>query len=202
MLTDNINLKSNEEADNRMNGKPASQPTLKVVGGASEYQKREIPSDDNKRLYRDALGKFATGVTVITARTEHGPVGMTANSFASVSLDPALVLWSVAKTSGRYQVFKNAQHFAIHVLRENQSELALDFAKNADAFSNCEWRDNEYGVPLLRHSLARFECALETTHDGGDHTIIIGRVIGFSKQEGNSLVFASGGFGAFSAIEK
>ena len=201
MLLDKSTPKSTEEAEIRMDAKAASQPALKLVTGKDNFQKREIPSDDNKRLYRDALGKFATGVTVITTRTAEGPVGMTVNSFASVSLDPALVLWSVAKSSGRYEVYRKARHFAIHVLREDQAELALDFAKNADAFDNCEWRDNEFGVPLLRHSLARFECVQEATHEGGDHTIIIGRVIGFSKQDGKSLVFASGSFGAFSGTK-
>lgn len=201
MLVEKHETKSTDEAEIPMSGKTAPQPALTLVAGTSEYQKREVPSADNKRLYRDALGKFATGVTVVTARTKQGPVGMTANSFASVSLEPPLVLWSVDKSSGRYEIFRDAKHFAIHILREDQSELALDFAKNADAFSNCEWRDNEHGVPLLRHSLTRFECSLETTYDGGDHTIIIGRVTGFSKQDGNSLVFASGKFGAFSEIK-
>jgi flavin reductase (DIM6/NTAB) family NADH-FMN oxidoreductase RutF len=201
MLVAKREMKQSDETDILMNGNTAPHPALTLAEGTGEYQKREVPSLENKRLYRDALGKFATGVTVVTARTDKGPVGMTANSFASVSLDPALVLWSVDKSSGRYEVFRDAKHFAIHILREDQSELALDFAKNADAFSNCEWRDNEHGVPLLRHSLTRFECDLETTHDGGDHTIIIGRVTGFSKQDGNSLIFASGKFGAFSAVK-
>ena len=201
MLLDKSTPKSTDEADIRMSGKTASQPTLKPVPEKGQFQKREIPSDDNRRLFRDALGKFATGVTVITTRTAEGPVGMTVNSFASVSLDPALVLWSVAKSSGRYEVYRHAKYYAIHVLREDQTELALDFARNADAFDNCEWRDNEHGVPLLRHSLARFECVQEATHEGGDHTIIVGKVIGFSKQDGKSLVFASGSFGAFSGAK-
>lgn len=155
------------------------------------------PTGETERAYRDALGRFGTGVTLITASTEQGPIGMTANSFASVSLDPALVLWSVAKRSGRYEAFKNASHFAIHILAENQFDLAMTFAKNADAFEENEWEFNKGQIPLAKKALARFECETQVVHDGGDHSIMIGRVQRFSQRQGMPLLFTAGRFGTF-----
>lgn len=155
------------------------------------------PRKDNQREFRNALGQFGTGVTIVTATTKNGPIGMTVNSFASVSLDPALVLWSVSKSSGRYNAFKNAKHFAIHVLREGQGDLALSFAKDLKVFDNCEWRYSECNVPIISNTLARFECLRKTTHNGGDHRIIIGEVERFSQREGKPLIFADGKFGKF-----
>ncbi|MFK7902273.1 MAG: flavin reductase family protein [Nitratireductor sp.] len=155
------------------------------------------PVIENQRQFRNALGQFATGVTIITANTENGPVGMTVNSFASVSLDPALILWSVSKTSGRYEIFKNAKNFATHVLHEDQAELALAFAKNPKVFDDCDWRYGDNNVPIISNTLARFECVQEATHEGGDHTIIIGKVERFSQREGSPLIFSAGKFGSF-----
>ena len=98
-----------------------------------------VPSQENHRAFRNALGQFGTGVTVITAHDNHSPIGMTVNSFASVSLDPALVLWSIANKSERRDAFYNAGFFAVHVLAEDQADLALNFAKNPTAFEDCEW---------------------------------------------------------------
>ncbi len=157
------------------------------------------PSAETQRQYRDALGSFATGVTLITTNSADGPVGITVNSFASVSLDPALVLWSVDKSSGRYQVFKQARHFAIHVLADGQHEMAMKFAREAGAFDAGDWLFTENKPPLLKNVLARFECVNEVVHDGGDHSIIIGRVQRFSTRPGAPLVFSSGKFGGFTA---
>lgn len=159
-----------------------------------------VPSSGNERALRDAFGKFATGVTVVTVKTEMGPVGMTVNSFASVSLDPALVLWSVEKKSGRYSAYVEAGHFAVHVLDESQAELALEFARNANAFDNCAWRLNDRDVPILEGVLSRFECRTVAVHDGGDHSIIIGEVEQFGFRSGAPLIFASGKFGTFSGM--
>lgn len=157
------------------------------------------PSAETRRQYRDALGSFATGVTLITTNTADGPVGITVNSFASVSLDPALVLWSVDKNSGRYRVFKEARQFAIHVLADGQHEIAMMFAREACAFDAKDWFFDGDKPPLAKQALARFECINEAVHEGGDHSIIIGRVQRFSTRTGAPLIFSSGQFGGFTA---
>jgi flavin reductase (DIM6/NTAB) family NADH-FMN oxidoreductase RutF len=159
-----------------------------------------IVSPELRRSYRDALGRFATGVTVITVATDDGPVGMTVNSFASVSLDPALVLWSINRTSARHDVFREADHFAIHVLAQEQQQLAVDFARDAQAFRDEDWVIGEECLPLATRALARFECAREVVHDGGDHSIIIGRVLRFSHRPGQPLIFASGRFDTIAGL--
>lgn len=156
------------------------------------------PSHDNARDYRNALGQFGTGVTIITVDTPTGPIGMTANSFASVSLEPALVLWSLDKSSGRISAFDAATHYAIHVTSKHQKELALAFAKQAVAFDQCEVQLNEHGVPIIENMLATFECTKETVHDAGDHVIIVGRVDRVTLGAGEPLIFARGQFGGFS----
>ncbi|WP_415182831.1 flavin reductase family protein [Phaeovulum sp.] len=162
-----------------------------------------IPDPKNPRAYRDALSRFATGVTVVTARETGGggPVGITVNSFASVSLDPALVLWSAARSSLRHAHFSGAPAFAIHVLAADQAELAARFAKRGTGFDGLSYVLNDQGVPLLSGTLARFECLTEARHQGGDHTIIIGRVTRFTTDaEDEALVFAHGQYGRFTPL--
>lgn len=156
-----------------------------------------IANVDTAREYRDALGKFGTGVTLITTQTDRGPIGITVNSFASVSLNPALVLWSVAKESGRYAAFRDASHFAIHILADNQMELAMTFVKNANTFEQPDWDISQDNIPLAKAALARFECVNETAHDAGDHSILVGRVLRFSQRQGQPLLFSAGKFGTF-----
>ena len=155
------------------------------------------PSED-ARGFRDALGKFATGVTIVTTKTADGQkLGITANSFASVSLDPPLVLWSPAKGSRRYPYFLEAEHFAIHVLSKAQRDIAAAFVREANAFSGLDCDINGAGVPLINNCLARFECTQSATHDAGDHTVIIGRVTNCTVCEGEPIVFHSGTYGHF-----
>ena len=108
-----------------------------------------VPSQENHRAFRNALGQFGTGVTVITAHDNYSPIGMTVNSFASVSLDPALILWSIANKSERRDAFYNAGFFAVHVLAEDQADLALNFAKNPTAFEDCEWHFGKHHLPIF-----------------------------------------------------
>lgn len=152
---------------------------------------------DDTRAFRDALGQFATGVAVIATQTEDGPVGMTVNSFASVSLDPALVLWSIAKDSNRYDVFATAKHVSINILKSDQGALAGTFAKNADAFSE-ENSETVNGRPVIKDALAVFECTLHTAIEGGDHTILLSQVDHVTLGSGAPLVFHQGKFGGFS----
>ncbi|MFN3576682.1 MAG: flavin reductase family protein [Tabrizicola sp.] len=156
-----------------------------------------VPDAGNTRLLRDALGRFATGVTVVTIAGPEGPMGFTANSFASLSLDPALVLWSPAKASQRYPFFAAARHYAIHVLGRHQAELSARFSRGGQGFDGLTWQANAEGVPTLPGVLARFDCAQHATHDGGDHLIIVGQVLRLAVEEGEPLVFAKGRFGGF-----
>ena len=144
------------------------------------------------RAYRDALGRFATGVTVVTAQGPNGPLGFTANSFASVSMDPPLVLWSPARSSSRFGVFSTATLYAIHVLADHQGDLCARFAKGDAGFADLAHDVNAHGVPVLPGVLARFDCAQHATHDGGDHLIVVGRVLDFDLAPGLPLLFSQG----------
>ncbi|MFD1696173.1 flavin reductase family protein [Roseibium aestuarii] len=153
------------------------------------------PDGQNTRLLRDAFGRFATGVTVVTAPSADGPVGITANSFSSVSLDPPLVLWAPDKTSRRFQYFEAAEHYAIHVLSNEQAALCQGFARNAHAFEALDFGLNEHGVPLIENCLARFECARFAAYEGGDHLIVLGRVVKAEMRDGDALTFFAGKLG-------
>ena len=153
------------------------------------------PEQGNARQLRDAFGRFATGVTVVTATSDVGPVGIVVNSFSTVSLEPALVLWSPAKTSRRFQYFEVAEHYAIHVLSADQAELCQGFTKDAHAFDGIAHQLNAKGVPLIEDCLARFECTKTATYDGGDHAIVVGRVDQAEMRNGDALTFYAGKFG-------
>jgi flavin reductase (DIM6/NTAB) family NADH-FMN oxidoreductase RutF len=146
--------------------------------------------------FRRALGRYVTGVTVITARTADGqPMGMTCNSFASLSLDPPLVQWSIAKTSRNYAAVCAIEHFAVHVLDSAQSGLSRQFAsRDQDRFDKVEIETGLHDLPLLARFHARFECEIFARHDAGDHTIVIGRVLRLCEQDGDPLVFYRGSF--------
>ena len=134
--------------------------------------------DFTERQLRDALGRFATGVTVVTTMTADGPLGITANSFASVSLKPPLVLWSPARKSWRFPSFEAASHFAIHVLSAGQQHLAESFAlPGGDGFAGLDFAPGLGGAPLLAGCTARFECRHEAGYEGGDHLIVVGEVL-------------------------
>ena len=156
------------------------------------------PGPDTQRDFRRALGRFATGVTVITCHSALGPLGITANSFASVSLDPPLVLWAPAKGSARFAAFTEAERFAIHVMTEDQVETCLRFTRTGDDWSELVWAPDAEGVPILRDCLARFDCARYAVHEGGDHAIVVGRVTSVQRgRGGRPLLFADGTYGRF-----
>jgi len=150
----------------------------------------------NSASFRGTLGAYVTGVTLITTKSPEGPVGIIANSFASVSLDPPLVLWSPAKASKRFDLFSRSQHFAIHVLAANQREVCEAFVRSKAAFDICSWEPSQNGIPLVEGALAIFECDLHATHDGGDHDIVVGHVTRcHHRGAGAPLVFHSGKYG-------
>lgn len=146
---------------------------------------------------RATLGLFATGVTIITTRAADGtPVGLTANSFNSVSMQPPLVLWSLGLSAGTWPVFQSCTHYAIHILRAEQQELALRFAaRGVDRFADVPWREGIGGVPILDGAAALLECRHHNTHIEGDHAILIGEVL-HCQHEANvqPLIFHGGRF--------
>ncbi|MCX8005135.1 MAG: flavin reductase family protein [Burkholderiaceae bacterium] len=140
---------------------------------------------------RRALAQFATGVTVVTTRAADGtPVGLTVNSFASVSLQPPLVLWSLACSAQSFDAFRACERYLIHVLAVDQLELAAVFAtRGADKFGAARWRDNDAGLPLLEGCVAWFECGNRSQYPEGDHLILVGRVESFAVAGGAPLIF-------------
>lgn len=160
---------------------------------------RFVPGPDTAHDFRSALGRFATGVTVLTCQSDRGPLGMTVNSFASVSLDPPLVLWSPAKSSSRYEAFVDAQHFAVHVLGSNQEDTCKQFARDGFDFGGLDLTETDGGAPLIQGCLAHFECSRYAVHEAGDHAIIVGHVEAAAARDGKPLVFAGGTFGGFDA---
>jgi flavin reductase (DIM6/NTAB) family NADH-FMN oxidoreductase RutF len=169
-----------------------------MADGAPIMDSSFAPSADTARAFRDALGQFATGVTLVTIDGPEGPMGFTANSFSSLSLDPALVLWSLARSSRRYPFFATARHFAIHVLAADQIGLIERFARQGAGFEGLAADLNPHRVPLIDGALARFECEQHATHEGGDHLIVVGRVTRVVCEGGAALVFSKGQMGRFS----
>lgn len=156
-----------------------------------------VPGPDSHRAYRDALGCFGTGITVITTQTVDGPLAITVNSFTSVSLDPPLLLWCPAQSSLRHDTFVNAERFAIHVLAEGQFEMAQHFAKNGEAFDTVNWHLSAEKTPYLPGAIARFECKKFADYPGGDHTIVLGEVTSVTTTPGKGLIFKRGQYGGF-----
>jgi flavin reductase (DIM6/NTAB) family NADH-FMN oxidoreductase RutF len=150
---------------------------------------------DPKAL-REAFGAFATGVTVVTARDiAEKPIGFTANSFTSVSLDPPLLLVCLAKTSRNYATMTQGSHFAVNILSEAQKDVSNTFARPVeDRFAVVRWAPGEHGSPILSQVSAWFECAQHGVVEAGDHVILIGRVLAFENSGLNGLGYARGGY--------
>ncbi|MBP6404845.1 MAG: flavin reductase family protein [Ramlibacter sp.] len=145
--------------------------------------------------FRTALGMFATGVTIVTARTESGElIGLTANSFNSVSLDPPLVLWSLARAAGSMPAFSTGSHYAINILSADQKALAERFAlKGADRWAGVSFTEGAGGAPLLAGAAATFECFNRSRYEEGDHVIFVGEVERCSHRAGASPLLFHGG---------
>lgn len=151
------------------------------------------------RDFRSALGTFATGVTIVTAMASDGrPYGLTCNSFASVSINPPLVLWSLGMYSQGLPVFQNASHFAVNVLGVSQQSLASKFAKSSpDKFDGISWKPGLGKAPLIADSVAHFQCRAANRYYGGDHVIFLGAVEAYSYNRKEPLLFVRGGYGRF-----
>jgi len=157
------------------------------------------PMAPDASAFRAVLGHFATGVTIITAMHDGEPVGLAANSFSSVSLDPPLVLFCAAKSSSTWPRIQAAGKWCVNVLAEDGEEMCRTFAaKGADRFSGFGWRAATTGAPVLDDALAYVDCETEAEHDAGDHLIVVGRVVELGhRQTGKPLLFYRGGYGRY-----
>ena len=150
---------------------------------------------EHLRNFRDALGHFATGVAIITTKGPNGaPIGLTVNSFASVSLDPPLVLWSLDRTSDRFTAFMQAEHYAVNILGDANQTLSHRLSRKGEFTLEGEpLRTGPHGAPMLTCAIASFECRIEHRYEGGDHVIFVGRVLDFSHtSHGRPLVYYRG----------
>jgi 3-hydroxy-9,10-secoandrosta-1,3,5(10)-triene-9,17-dione monooxygenase reductase component len=157
------------------------------MSNAAEFDPRE---------YRNALGNFATGVTVVTAKDlTEGYVGTTVNSFSSVSIDPPLILWSLDKSARSLAAYQEAEYFVVNVLAADQVTISNEFAKvGSDKFTEIDYTLNLQGVPVLGGCVAHFECQTRHIYEGGDHIIIVGEVLHFESSGRNALLFHNGGY--------
>jgi len=158
------------------------------------FLRKMTMSEPNPHQFRNALGQFATGVTIVTTIDQSSnPVGVTASSFNSVSLDPPLVLWSLAKTAQSMPAYQNSGGFNVHVLASHQMDLSNQFARSSeDKFANLDWSSCEKGLPLLPEYAALFRCKTHFQYEGGDHIIFVGEVIDYKTHDLPVLVFHGG----------
>jgi flavin reductase (DIM6/NTAB) family NADH-FMN oxidoreductase RutF len=154
------------------------------------------PTPFPPELYRQVMGCFPTGVTVMTAALPDGTrVGVTASSFNTVSMDPALILWSLSLRAPSLAAFRAADHFAVNVLADGQDGLARQFARaSEDKFAGVATRQGQTGAPLIEGALAHIECRVAARHPGGDHEIMLGEIKALSHGKGEPLVFRGGRF--------
>ena len=157
--------------------------------------RQATPPAFSTREFRSALAMFATGVTIVTARTATGElIGLTANSFNSVSLDPPLVLWSLARAAGSLPAFSAGSHYAINILAADQHELALRFSrKEVDRFSGVAFHEGVGGAPILAGAAAVFECFNRSRYEEGDHVIFVGEVERCAHRAGAQPLLFHGG---------
>ena len=143
---------------------------------------------------RSAMGCYVTGVTVVTTTDRNSLIGVTANSFSSVSLEPPLILWSLSKSSKKHAIMTTNKNFGINVLSKYQEQLALTFSQDKEPFSGVNYYLTNDGVPIINNSVATFECQLYAVYDGGDHSIILGLVTACNKSSLEPLKFFRGKF--------
>ena len=148
----------------------------------------------DSKLLRKTLGKYSTGVTIVTSIDNDGnPIGMTVNSFTSVSLQPALVLWCIDKNQPSYNSFMDTEGYAVNILSKDQNDLCHKFASQLDdKFENVDWEKSENGFPLFKNSLAWFDCKKWNYYSGGDHQILVGEVTSFDSSELEPLTYWNG----------
>ena len=155
------------------------------------------PQVIDPRVMRDVLGHFASGVTVVTATTADGPIGFTCQSFSSLSLDPALVAFAPSRTSTTWPRLRDAGRFCVNVLAADQQDLSQAFARSGtDKYAGVAWTPSPHGSPRLDGVVAWIDSDLWAEYDGGDHTIVVARVLDLGADPARSpLVFHRGGYG-------
>ncbi len=146
------------------------------------------------RPLRTVLGRFATGVTVVTTRHWGRAAGLTVNSFTSLSLDPPLVLWCLARSSASLRAFTGARHFAVNILAADQTAVAARFAAPGDRFTDTAFQQGPHEVPLLCGTVGSLLCRTERTFEAGDHIAFVGAVLGHRADAGAPLLYLDGGF--------
>lgn len=148
-------------------------------------------------LFKEVMGNYPTGVTVVTTANEQGvPLGLTVNSFASVSLDPMLILWSIDKRVSSYEPFTKADKFAVHILAHDQGDICSLFAtRGTDRFNNCKWKLSTHKLPIIAETAAVLQCKTFQTMEAGDHTILIGEVIALDNHQKAPLLYHKRTFG-------
>ncbi|TDQ42922.1 flavin reductase family protein [Aureibacillus halotolerans] len=146
---------------------------------------------DHQQTYKDVMSKYPTGVTIVTTTGEDGePVGLTVNSFASVSIDPLLVLWSIDDHVNSKNIFANAKGFAVHILAEEQGDLCWTFArKDVDRFASCKWSLSPNGLPIIEGAKAVLQCDTYQAVPAGDHTVMIGKVIDIENSDRTPMIY-------------
>src|SRR3954447_7088182 len=176
--------------------RPLERPEGEAYENSLEDELMNAPLDS--RQFRNALGAFATGVTIITTRGPRGElVGNTASSFNAVSLDPPLILWSLGRSAYSFKAYLSTDHFAVNVLREGQEELSARFGRqSAGKWDGVDYETWETGCPILPGALAVFECKTAYTYQGGDHIIFVGEVLRYDiDANGRPLVCWRGAYG-------
>ena len=154
------------------------------------------------RVMRDVLGHFASGITVVTAQGADGPIGFTCQSFSSLSLEPPLVAFAPARTSTTWPRLRDIGRFCVNVLADDQDGLSSQFARSGtDKYAGVSWSPSAHGSPVLAGVVAWIDCELYAEHDGGDHTIVVGRVLDLgATAEKTPLVFHRGAYGLQAAV--
>jgi flavin reductase (DIM6/NTAB) family NADH-FMN oxidoreductase RutF len=175
-----------------------AEDALGPAAEAPDTPPRRPPTVDSAR-FRQVLGHFVTGVTVITAVHDGSPVGLAVNSFTSISLEPPLVAFCAAKSSTTWPSIQAAGRFCVNILADDQEDVSRLFAtRGADKFRGMGWRSAESGSPILSGVLAWIDCRTEVEHDAGDHLIVVGRVLDLDvARDQRPLVFFRGGYGRF-----
>jgi 3-hydroxy-9,10-secoandrosta-1,3,5(10)-triene-9,17-dione monooxygenase reductase component len=160
------------------------------------------PAVVDPRVMRDVLGHFVSGVTVVTAMTPEGPIGFTCQSFSSLSLDPPLVAFAPARTSSTWPKLREAGRFCVNVLSEEQSDLSRQFARSGtDKFAGVSWTLSPHGSPVLDGVVAWIDSELWAEYDGGDHTIVVARVLDLGADPSKTpLLFHRGAYGLQAAL--
>jgi flavin reductase (DIM6/NTAB) family NADH-FMN oxidoreductase RutF len=161
------------------------------------------PSSPDVARFKDVMGRFATGVTVVTAFDEGAPLGFTCQSFISLSLDPPFVALAPAKSSTSWPLIADAGAFCVNVLGAQQAEIGRTFAHSGgDKFVGVDWRHGKSGAPVLDGVIAWIDCKLELVHDAGDHELVVGRVVDLGANDGAPLIFYRKTYTSIAALEK